>query len=111
MKNVMLFIPFCLFYLIGCGGGGCDGTIFVNQSTTESVTVSANSLSGISFDTFTLAPGEQKKVCGDDTKDILGDYTWPNGDTASLGQTNSSGDICIFLTTSHTAISGSAGSC
>lgn len=89
-----------------CGGGdGCGGTTFVNESG-ETATVSANSLSGIQFDTFTLADGAEKKICGDDTNDILADYTWPGGDTASLGLTWSGGDFCIYLSSVHTAESG-----
>ena len=90
----------------GCGGGGsCDGTTFVNQSG-ETVSVSANSLSGIQFDSFTLADGEERKVCGDDTNDIVGDYEWPDGETASEGLTFSGGDFCIYLLSDRSVESG-----
>ncbi len=90
----------------GCGsGGGCGGTTFVNESG-ETVIVSANTLSGIQFDTFTLADGASNKVCGNDTDDIMGDYEWPDGDTYSKGLTWSGGDFCIYLLTDHTATTG-----
>lgn len=92
--------------LSGCGGGGsCDGTTFVNESG-ETVTVSASSTSGIQFSTFTLAPGDSRKVCGDDVNGIGGDYEWPDGDTAQLGLTWSGGNFCIYLLSNHTAESG-----
>lgn len=90
---------------LGCGGSSCGGTTFVNQSS-ETVTVSADSFSGISFTTFTLAAGEEKKICGDDTNTISADFEWPNGDTANFGQTNSGGDACIYLSAAHTASGG-----
>lgn len=108
---VLTVSGFLLAGTTGCGGSACDGTIFVNESTTEDVVVSANALSGVQFDTFTLGPDEQQKVCGDDNEDILGDYEWEDGDTANLGQTCSSCDICIFLEADHTATSGDAGTC
>lgn len=105
---ILLFgicLPFLLF-TASCGGGdGCGGTIFVNQSG-ELVIVSASSTSGIQFDTFTLEDDEETKVCGNDTDGITADYEWPNADTASLGQTNSAADICIYLLSNHSATSG-----
>ncbi len=87
----------------GCSGGSsCDGTTFVNESS-ETVTVSANSLSGIQFDSFTLDAGEQATVCGDDAEDIMGDYEWPDGDTDSRGTTCSSCGTCIYLLSDHTS--------
>lgn len=90
---------------LGCGGSSCGGTTFVNESS-ETVTVSADSTSGISFSTFTLEAGEEKKVCGDDVNTINATYEWPDGDTANLGLTFSGGDFCIFLSEAHTASSG-----
>lgn len=114
-KNIFLVgivsLPF-FFNQIGCGSGGCDGTIFINQSTTESVTVadgSAGASTHVQFSTFTLAAGEKKKICGDDAKQIIGSYSWSNGDTASKGVTCSSCDSCIFMTSSHsTTTAGSS---
>lgn len=92
--------------LQGCTtDGGCDGTIFVNDST-EDIIVSASSVSQVQFETFIFGPGEEVEVCGNDTDSIDANYEWPNGDTANLGLTNSAADLCIFLLENHTAISG-----
>jgi len=85
----------------GCGSD-CGGTIFVNWSG-STVTVSAHSLSGISFSTFTLEDDAEKKICGDDENDIMGTYTWANGDTYDKGMTWSGGDFCMYILSDHTA--------
>lgn len=96
------FVIPLLLSLLSCGGGSdsCDGTTFVNLDATESVTVSAHSTSGVSFTAFTLAPDEEHKVCGDDSKDIIGSYVWSeSGVTAAdaEGISCSSCDFCIYL--------------
>jgi len=102
---ISITVPLGLF-IASCGSSiSCNGTIFVNLSG-ELVIVSASSASEIEFDTFLLENDEEEIVCGNDTDSITADYEWPNGDTASLGQTNSAADICIFLLSDHTASSG-----
>jgi len=108
ISSLFLLIICALIFInvSSCGGGSsCGGTTFVNQSS-EAVTVSASATSGIQFSTFTLQPGEEKKICGDDTNGIGGDYAWPDGDTAQLGLTWSGGDFCIYLLSDHSADSG-----
>lgn len=89
----------------GGGGGGCEGSTFVNQST-QSVTVSANSLSGIAFSSFTLAAGASNKICGNDTDDIMADVAWADGTTGNKGQTWSGWDGYFCITSSHQILTG-----
>lgn len=103
MKVITPLFACMLFWIQGCGSssdGGCGGSTFVNQSS-QNVTVSANTLSGISFSTFTLAPSASSKVCGNDTDDIMADVTWADGATESKGTTWSGWDGFFCITSSQ----------
>lgn len=107
-STVVASLCLCLFFCAqACGGGGgaCGGSTFVNQST-QSVTVSANALSGIQFTAFTLAADASNKVCGNDTDDIMADVAWADGTTDSKGVTWSGWDGFFCITSSHQILTG-----
>lgn len=106
--TVFVLLGICLLLCAqGCGSGGdgCDGSTFVNQST-QNVTVSKNSLSGISFTAFTLEPDGSNQVCGNDTDDIMADVEWADGTTESKGTTWSGSNGYFCITSSYQILTG-----